>query len=326
MINMKPIHKNISFKILRILAVIVPFIWIISKVNAGKLILAISKIEWWTIPVFASIVLTAMFLHGLRWWVLIRAFSNNLTFLQSLSYHFSSIFYSLVLPNSTAQEVVRTLFVVKKAGASISWSTAWICKIIGLIISFASSIYGLFLLSDSGISNKLFKIAIVLFLGICVLVGLSFSKKLTTPMRSFIGRLIPQKYLSKAEMLREGIYQFKYKKKSLLLTTITTVITQLLLIMTAIVALRGITGSFYIAECFAFIPLIEIISMAQPLTPNGMGVREALTALMFKHLQLSSEQLGVYILVGYLAILLKLVGAIPILYGMIFKTKDKLTA
>lgn len=88
----------------------------------------------------------------------------------------------------------------------------------------------------------------------------------------------------------------------------------------------GITGSFFINECFAYIPLIEIISMAQPLTPNGMGVREALAAIMFKHLQLSSEQLGIYILVGNMAILLKLVGAIPIIYEMIFKPEIKESA
>lgn len=89
--------------------------------------------------------------------------------------------------------------------------------------------------------------------------------------------------------------------------------------------IKGITGSFLPKECFAYIPLIEIISMAQPLTPNGMGVREALFAMMFKHLKLSSEQLGVYILIANLSILMKLVGAIPILCEMIlnFNTNHK---
>lgn len=87
--------------------------------------------------------------------------------------------------------------------------------------------------------------------------------------------------------------------------------------------IKGITGSFFPKECFAYIPLIEIISMAQPLTPNGMGVREALSAMMFKHLELSSEQLGVYILICNLIILMKLVGAIPILCEIILRFKCK---
>lgn len=320
---MKKNHTKILLKILRILAVTLPFIWIVSKVDTQKLFKAITEIQWWTIPSFLSLILFIMLLQGTRWWVLLRAFSEKLTFLQALSYHFSSLLYSLVLPNSTAQEVVRTLFVVKKTGSSLGWSTAWICKIIGLIVSFASSIYGLILLSDSGISGMLFNAAIVIFLLISLLIGLSFSKKLTAPFRSFVSKIIPQKYVQKAEELREGIYQFRFKKKSLLITAVLTGIVQLMLILSAILALKGITGKFYIAECFAYIPLIEIISMAQPVTPNGLGVREALTAIMFKHLQLTSEQLGIYVIVTNLAILLKFLGAIPILHGMIFKAKMK---
>jgi len=264
-----------------------------------------------------------MFLQGLRWWILLRAFSKKLSFLQSIAYHFSSLFYSLVLPNSTAQEVVRTVFVSKHAGAAVSWSAAWVCKITGLIVSFALSVYGLMTISGSGISKGIFNAAIGLFVVICILFGLSFSKKLTTPFRKTAQKLIPLKYLSKAENLREGIYQFRNKKLYLLTATLVTILAQLLVIISVSVVIKGITGSSYIIQCIAFIPLIEIISMAQPITPNGVGVREALIALMFNHLQLSSEQLSVYIIISNLAILMKLVGAIPVLYGMIFKPETK---
>jgi uncharacterized membrane protein YbhN (UPF0104 family) len=58
-------------------------------------------------------------------------------------------------------------------------------------------------------------------------------------------------------------------------------------------------------------PIIEMISMAQPFTPNGMGVREALTTLMFQHLGLSKEQLGIYIILTLSSTLLRLIGAGP---------------
>lgn len=320
---MKHRLSKIILKIIRIVAVVLPFIWILSKIEFSKLIAAFNAIHWWTIPLNLSVILAAMFLQGLRWWLLLRAFNQELTFIQTISYHFKSLFYSLVLPTSAAQEVVRTLLIVKKTGSSVSWSTAWICKITGLIVSFSFSIYGLILLSDSAISATLVKAALVLFISICILIAFSFSKKLTTPFRNTVTKIIPSRYLSKAENLREAIYQFRYRKKSIILTTLITIITQFLLIAGTIMTIKGITGSFFPKECFAYIPLIEIISMAQPLTPNGMGVREALSAMMFKHLELSSEQLGVYILICNLIILMKLVGAIPILCEIILRFKCK---
>lgn len=320
---MKHRLSKIILKIIRIVAVILPFIWIVSKIEFSKLVATFNAIQWWTIPLCLSIVLVTMFLQGLRWWILLRAFNQELTFAQSVSYHFKSLFYSLVLPTSAAQEVVRTLMIVKKTGSSVSWSTAWVCKITGLIVSFSFSIYGLILLSDSAISTTLVNASLFLFLALCTLIAFSFSKKLTTPFRNLVQKNISSRYLSKIESLREAIYQFRYRKKSVLLTTLITIIVQFLLIICTLMTIKGITGSFFLKECFAFIPLIEIISMAQPLTPNGMGVREALFAMMFKHLELSSEQLGVYILICNLSILMKLTGAIPVLCEMIFNYTRK---
>lgn len=315
--------KKILINIFRVIAVAAPFIWILSKIQGDLLLNAISQIHWWTVPLFLLTTVVAIFLQGVRWWILLRAFSKDLAFLQTIAYHFSSLFYSLVLPNGTAQEVIRTLFVSKKAGATVSWSTAWIYKIIGLFVSFAFSVYGLIKLSDSGISKPIFSSAFAFFIGLCVLLTISFSKKLTSPLRKTATKLIPIKYLSKAESLREGIYQFRNKKFCLIVVSLITIIVQFLVIMGASIIMKGITGSFYFFECIAFIPLIEIISMAQPLTPNGIGVRDALVSLMFKHLQLSSEQLGIYILISNLAILTKFLGAIPVLHEMISRAKKK---
>jgi uncharacterized membrane protein YbhN (UPF0104 family) len=69
----------------------------------------------------------------------------------------------------------------------------------------------------------------------------------------------------------------------------------------------------------AYVPLIEILSLSIPLTPSGLGIREALTKLMFQQIGLSNEQLGVYIVLGLLSILLKLVGGVPVLFNLLQK-------
>jgi hypothetical protein len=76
-------------------------------------------------------------------------------------------------------------------------------------------------------------------------------------------------------------------------------------------------------SCLAFIPLIEIACVALPITPNGIGIREPLSALMFKQMGLSVEQLGIYIAMYYFAFSLKLVGGLPLLCDLIKRRKSE---
>jgi uncharacterized membrane protein YbhN (UPF0104 family) len=113
--------------------------------------------------------------------------------------------------------------------------------------------------------------------------------------------------------IREGIYQFRNKKAWLLLSCSATVIAQMLLLGAVSILLFSITGNFFLFEVIAFIPIIEMVSMAQPFTPGGIGVREALIAIMFKQLHLSDENLATFIILSNLTIFLKLLGVIPVL-------------
>lgn len=150
---------------------------------------------------------------------------------------------------------------------------------------------------------------------------LSFSKKITKQFRLILSKYFPHLTLKWLYTIREGIYQFRGKKTGLMLSFSATVITQMLLLGAVSILLFSITGNFFFLEVIAFIPLIEMISMAQPFTPGGIGVREALIAVMFKQLHLSDENLATYIILSNLTIFLKLLGAIPVLMNSLRKSK-----
>jgi hypothetical protein len=97
---------------------------------------------------------------------------------------------------------------------------------------------------------------------------------------------------------------------------------QLFLVSAACIAIWGITGKLLIFECMAFIPMIELLCIAIPLTPNGLGIRESLLGIMFLHIGLSPGQLGIYILFGFYSIALKLFGGIPVLLGFTKMSKE----
>ena len=316
---MKKTNVTILLTILKIIAIAIPLLLIFKQVDLSKIGSAIQQVRWWAIPVHLLTGLLMMILQGVRWWILIKAFTNKLSLLRSMAYHFSSIFYSLIIPNSISQEIIRTVFATKQAGSIISWSSSWIAKILGIIVSLGFSLCGLALLSGTGIPNSVTVIIIVLFGILLLTIILSFSKKSTRLLRKIFLPLIPKRFLGWIENFREGIYQYRNKKRSLVIVFFCTVLVQLIMVFGITALLFGITGRFYLTECMAYIPLIEMICMAQPFTPNGIGVREALVAIMFKQLGLTNEQLGIYIIISNLAILLKFLGVIPVLYGFNMK-------
>jgi uncharacterized protein (TIRG00374 family) len=301
---------------------VVPFIWIFSRVEFDRFIPTIVDVKWWTIPVLFTSVIVAMLLQGVRWWLLLRAFSNELTLRSAMGCHFRSLYYSLLLPNTTAQEIVRTVVMAKRIGPVTSWSAAWVCKITGLMVSVGLSIYGLTILSRTTDSAYFVRIIIIVAMVMLLLIFISFSKKITRPLRGILLRFIPAGLIGKVDKMREGIYQYRYRKRYVVWSGLVTLLAQLSVFSGASMTIKGITGSAYFLECIAFIPLIEMISMAQPFTPNGIGVRDALFALMFARLHLSKEQLCIYIVISNLTILLKLLGAVPIIGDSIGKKKE----
>lgn len=314
-------RKKTVLTIVGLVAAVIPFIWIFRRIPLADLGATFSQVLWWTIPQLICITFVTMVLQGFRWWVLIRSFSEELTFFHALSVHFRTLFYSLVLPNSTAHEVVRSVFATKYVGSVISWSAAWVYKITGVFVSLGFSAYGIFMLSGNGLPEGLVPGLILLCSLIVAMMVFSFSKRLTRPFRSIFNRVLPQSAVLFLERLRDGIYQFRERKRVLLVVVAITALIQLLFVTCVTLVILGITGRCYFKECLAFIPLIELVSMAQPFTPNGIGVREAMMAVMFEHLALKPEQLATYVVIVNLSILMKLTGAVPHVVEMVAKKR-----
>lgn len=314
--------KNKALFLLRCFIALIPIVWIFYRIKFSDLISAFHKTQPWLIPVVTILIIITMFMQGFRWWVLMKAFIGDLSFIKTMSYHFTGIFYSIILPTSAGGDIVRTILISRNIDYSIGWGATWICRILGLLTLFILSLFGLTLIDKSLLPYNL-RFYFYLFFGVILLFFiLSFSKKTTRPFRNLLQKILPLKILEVIEKIRDGVYNYKSKVRNLFTVFIITFITHFLVVFATSIVIKGITGNFYLIECFAFIPIIEIISISLPLTPNGIGIREGLTALMFKQLHLSNEQLGVYVLIGFYVLTLRLLGGIPLLYGFL-KTKKE---
>lgn len=313
--------RNRLFTVLKFLVTVIPLIFIFRLISFRDLVSALAGMEPWTVLAFVFAVLASMFIQGARWWILLRAYVPDLGLGRTLYYHFTGLFYSIVLP-SAAQDVVRTVLISRKIDYSAAWGATWICKIFGIVSMLILSGYGLWSLGPTFPPAVLWVI-----LGIAgistILLAASFSKKLTRPIRFLLGRFIPKETLTIPEKVREGIYLYKGKKGAVGTAFIISVAMQVIVVMGLSVAIKGISGSFHFVECLAFVPLIEMISVGAAITPNGMGIREGLSALMFQQMGLSVQELGAYVILTVFANFLRVVGGIPILFELFSRKKKK---
>lgn len=242
---------------------------------------------------------------------------------EALIYHFKGNYYSIALPSSAAQDIVRTVLVSKKNDYAVAWGATWVARISGLVVLALISLYGLVTLDEKYLPPGVFQILIVISFAIVLVVVFSFSKTSTFLFRKLFKRLIPRKILETVENVRDGIYFYRTRRLYLFLVLLITVLVQFMVVFNAAMILKGITGRWYITECIAFIPLIEILCLSLPLTPNGIGIRDGLVALMFNQIALPVEQLGTYIILGFTPVLLKLTGGVPVLWEVLFRKGEK---
>lgn len=298
----------------------IPIIWIFWSINFREMFHVFGKIAWWTAPCLVTVVLVTMFLQGVRWWMLLKAFIPSIRFSRVIFTHFAGIFYSIILPTNAAQDAVRAALLSRENDYSIAWASTIVSRILGLFALLVLSIYGLILIDKNSLPRGFFLSILCTFLLLLLLIFFSFSKNLTRPMREAFSKLLPAKIMQIFENVRQGIYIYRDKKLNLFLVFIFTLFIQFLLIFgVTSMLLAGISGKLFFSESFAYVPIVEIVSMSIPLTPGGLGIREFMLKIMFNHLGLSNEQVGVYIMLGFLATTMKLVGGIFVLYDLLRK-------
>jgi len=306
--------KKIALFILRAVLVIAPIAWIYARTDAGSIVMTLADASVPAIVCSAALLIFTMALQGVKWWVLICRFVPDLRVGRAVSVHFESNFYSILLPSALAQDVVKSVMLSKDHDPAVVWASSWLGRLIGFLALLSYSLIGMAILGDAVLPHG-FRAAFFVAAGIIALLCvLSFSKRFTRPLGVFAERIVGHKALAAVKKLRDGIYAFRHERATLFQTFLISASIQLLLVFNASLLIYAVSGRFFFAECLAFVPLVEIMAISLPLTPGGLGIREALMALLFTRLGFSEGQTASYVTISLALTMTKLVGGIPVIW------------
>jgi len=309
----EPSVKKIALFILRTVLVIAPIAWIYARADAGSIAATLASASVRAIVCAAAVVTVSMVLQGIKWWILIRRFVPGLGAGTAVSVHVESVFYSIVLPSALAQDVVKSVMLSKSHDPSVVWAASWLGRLIGFLALLFYSIIGVAYLGDAALPPG-FRMPLITAAGVVALLcALSFSKRFTRPLGAVAARIVGPKILTSVRKLRDGIYAFRHERATLALTFLVSAVVQLLLIFGASLVVYAVSGKYFFLECLAFVPLVEILAVSLPLTPGGLGIREALMALLFTRLGFSESQTASYVTISLLLSMTKLLGGVPVI-------------
>ena len=307
---------------LLVLLSLLPIIWIFWKIDYHKLwSLTISLPSWVFIFLIASTLLSVA-VQVWRVWILTKVYMPDLKFMELLSFHMISAFYTTFLP-AASQDVIRSALLSKKGNYSYIWGATLLSRFAGLVTLLLFSLNGLLIIDKSSLPPYTVQSILIIFIVTVLLTFLSFSKTVTRPLRKAFGRFIPAKVYKIIADIRDGVYAYKKHRMVLVKFFFISILLQLIFVITNTFTLYSISDKFFFKETLAFLPMIEIITSAAAFTPQGIGVREIQLVLFFKYLQLSSESLGLYILLIYaFSTTSGLLGEVPIYAHFIIKKKQ----
>jgi uncharacterized protein (TIRG00374 family) len=299
---------------------LIPIIWIFFKIDYHKLYGLIVSLPMWIFGFLALTTLLSVLVQVWRVWILTKVYVPEIKYSELLSFHMISSFYTIFLP-AASQDIIRSTLLSKlrKGSASYIWGATLLSRFAGLITLLLFSINGLFILDKSTLPAYTIHSIIIFSIITVILAFLSFSKTVTRPIRQISEKVIPKKIFQIILNFRDGVYVYKKHKLVLIQFFFVSLLLQLIFIFASVMIIMSISGKFYLIEVLAFAPLIEIITSAAVFTPQGIGVREILLVFLFKYLHLSTEALGVYILLIYtFSIVSRLFGIFPLCKNVFF--------
>jgi uncharacterized protein (TIRG00374 family) len=291
----------------------VPLAWVLGRMDPAQFLQAAAAAAWWTVPFVIVGQYGGMLLQAGRWWLTQRVLAPQASLRASVSQHFVANAYAVALPGSFASDLLRSAMAARHLDPAASWAAAWMNRITGLGAWLLLALAGLALVDTGFVPPRALGVAALALAALLAVVLLSFSKRITRPLRRLVAVVLRGGALAWAERIREAVYRYRDHRRALLGLVLVAILVELLLILASAATVYGICGAWPLEALLAFIPLIEIVLVALPVMPGGVGLREALLAVLFAHLGLTEEQTGVYVALGLLSVPLRAAAGVPFL-------------
>lgn len=253
---------------------IILFVYLLIKLNIGKILEQVLEINKFYLIVALLLVLFYLLFQTLKWHVLARKQKIPVPFRESFKINLMSNFYGLVTPGKLGA-VMRAEYLKKYSNIGKGLSNFVIDKALDLTSLFSLAIIlGFFVLRER-LNLMFMTYMIILFFILLVTFFIFYNKKRSKFLLEIVHRkLIPQKMKEKAKETFDSFYEDLPKKGALISVFILNLVAWIVnYVVVYFVALSlGIEINFI--YFIAIYPIATLVAQI-PITISGLGTREA---------------------------------------------------
>lgn len=272
--NMKIISKkNVIFILKASISILILFI-IITNINWGEVSKNLKYANYFLLSIALVFNIFERVELTYKWNLLIWARGIKVSFTRLFFINLIGAFGGLFLPSSLGTDVVRSFYLAKNnSEKSISISSVFVDRIIGLFSLILLGVLSLFFSSDLVPNTNIKFYAIFLFI-ILLFIFYFFQKRETAfYLKKLLGKIKNRKIPDAINKLHFSILDYKKYPKTLLFSFIITLLVQITRVLTYYFIALSFNISVPIVYFFIFIPIIMLVIMI-PISIGGFGVRE----------------------------------------------------
>jgi len=266
------------------------FLYLIYNIGINNLISAFKITNYFYFLLAIISVILVFFFLTYKWHLLLKLQKYNISFKKTLKIELISIFYGFITP-ARAGSLIRSKYLKELTGKSLinASSNTIIERLLDITTIIMFSFLGiiLFLNYFSGWLNAFLIFTLIFAIGAIIFTKKSITEKF---LKLFYKFLLPKKYNDKAQECFEEFYKEMPKKRKLIYPFFITILTWIITYtISYFVALSlGINLPYY--YFITLYPISTILGML-PISPSGLGVREATLVGIFSTFGIPTEQI-----------------------------------
>lgn len=271
---------------------IVLFIYIISRVDVGKVADGFSRINFFWFGITLLILASQHLMKGIRWKLIIQAYNVDFPLLSLIRGWLIGFSLSLITPGKVG-DFARAYYLKPKMETGKSLTTVMADRVIDIFVLFVMAIIGISFFVINYVNNDLLLFGTYGLFAVFVAGIILFSRKIwaTKILRPFY-RFAPKKYAERLTKVYHDFYSgleiLLKKKKRIILVGIITV----LMWLTSVFAGYTLAKAMGLDISYFFLlmvtPIVMII-LALPISFSGIGTRDALLIFFFSYVGITAE-------------------------------------
>ncbi len=264
--------------------------FLVSRMDLREFWEVLSSADWRLVLVAGFLHLATVLPSVVRWKSILADFSIRTPFWKLTQICMIGYFFNMLLPSAVGGDFFRAFYLARREsrGMSTTLTTTFVDRVAGLFAMLLIGLVSILIYPVRVHGRSLLPLMGLLALGFSIGIVLLFHPWSHAQMHRLLQRFGLVRLIERFELVYQGLNQLRGNSRTILIMTLSSLVIQITVIVAMWFAALSIGIKAPFSLFLVFIPLVNL-SVAVPLTINGMGLREAVYYLLFSEVGVPVE-------------------------------------